>query len=44
MTSQDKLNYRIAKGLHVCVGLDSDINKIPKFLLNENDPVYELVV
>jgi orotidine-5'-phosphate decarboxylase len=41
MTSQDKLNYRITKGLHVCVGLDSDINKIPKFLLNENDPVYE---
>lgn len=25
----------------LCVGLDSDIQKIPGFLLNENDPVYE---
>ena len=24
----------------LCVGLDTDINKIPKFLLSEKDPVF----
>ena len=25
----------------LCIGLDSDINKIPKFLLKEEDPIFE---
>ncbi len=25
----------------LCIGLDTDLNKIPKHLLNENDPVFE---
>ena len=24
----------------LCVGLDTDIDKIPKFLLNEDDPIF----
>lgn len=28
------------KDSFLCVGLDTDINKIPKFLLNEDDPVF----
>ena len=31
----------ISKGSFLCVGLDSDINKIPEFLLTEDDPVFE---
>lgn len=41
MTSFEKLNNSVNKGLHICVGLDSDINKIPKFLLKETDPIFE---
>jgi orotidine-5'-phosphate decarboxylase len=41
MTSQLKLKSRIEKGLHVCVGLDTDINKIPQHLLNCKNPVNE---
>src|SRR5690606_2028321 len=29
------------KNTFLCVGLDSDINKIPKHLLSERDPVFE---
>lgn len=29
------------KGSFLCVGLDSDINKLPKHLLSADDPVYE---
>ena len=29
------------KGSFLCVGLDSDIRKIPEFLLKEEDPVFE---
>jgi orotidine-5'-phosphate decarboxylase len=29
------------KGSFLCVGLDSDINKIPEFLLDYEDPVFE---
>ena len=28
------------KNSFLCVGLDSDVNKIPKFLLNEDDPIF----
>ncbi len=41
MTAQQKLNYRLDKGFHICVGLDSDINKIPDFFLKEKDPIFE---
>jgi orotidine-5'-phosphate decarboxylase len=41
MTSQEKLNNRTAKGLHICVGLDTDINKIPEHLKKYENPVYE---
>ena len=41
MTSQEKLKYRLDKGFHICVGLDSDINKIPEHLLKVDDPIFE---
>jgi len=38
----NKLKYNIIeKKSFLCVGLDTDIKKIPKFLLTEYDPVYE---
>jgi len=40
-TSIEKLNVKFNKGLHVCVGLDTDINKIPKHFLRYSDPVFE---
>lgn len=41
MNSKDKFFVKIKDGKHICVGLDSDIKKIPKFLLKYPDPVYE---
>ena len=41
MTSQEKLFNKTSKGLHICVGLDTDINKIPKHLLKYVNPVLE---
>ena len=29
-----------AKKSFLCVGLDTDINKIPKHLLSEDDPIF----
>ena len=37
----DKLFESVAEKGHVCVGLDTDITKIPEFLLKEEDPVFE---
>jgi orotidine-5'-phosphate decarboxylase len=31
----------VKKHSFLCVGLDSEIEKIPSFLLKENDPVFE---
>ena len=31
----------ISKKSFLCLGLDSDVNKIPSHLLNESDPVFE---
>ena len=28
------------KNSFLCIGLDTDIDKIPKFLLNEDDPIF----
>ncbi|MBM4170355.1 MAG: orotidine-5'-phosphate decarboxylase [Ignavibacteria bacterium] len=39
MTAQEKLKSKLDKNLHICVGLDSDVNKIPKKLLSEKNPI-----
>lgn len=41
MTAQQKLNNKLLNNLHICVGLDTDINKIPKHLLSAGNPVLE---
>jgi orotidine-5'-phosphate decarboxylase len=39
--SREKLSARIReKGSYLCIGLDTDINLIPRFLLSEPDPVF----
>jgi len=39
MKALDKLKDLNSEGKYICVGLDTDINKIPHYLLNEKDPV-----
>ncbi len=41
MTAQEKLAGRISQGYHICVGLDTDINKIPEHLNNRKNPVLD---
>lgn len=41
MNRQDLINLIKRKKSFLCVGLDSDINKIPAHLLKEEDPVFE---
>ncbi|MBI9071651.1 MAG: orotidine-5'-phosphate decarboxylase [Melioribacteraceae bacterium] len=41
MNSIEKLTKKLNDNKHICVGLDTDINKIPKHLLNEVNPVFE---
>lgn len=41
MTAQEKLEIQFSKGFHITVGLDTDINKIPKHLLNKKNPVLD---
>jgi len=36
-----KLKNRIDKGLHICVGLDSDLSKIPAHLNGNSNPILE---
>lgn len=40
MNKQQIFNQIQAKQSFLCVGLDTDINKIPQHLLNEEDPVF----
>ena len=40
MTRQELFNNIKAKQSFLCVGLDTDINKIPSHLLDEEDPIY----
>lgn len=40
-TAQEKLLNAVNNGRHICVGLDTDINKIPKHLLKSSNPVLE---
>ncbi len=41
MNAQEKLQNRINRKYHICVGLDTDINKIPVHLKNLPDPILE---
>lgn len=40
MTREELFNNIKAKKTFLCVGLDTDINKIPQHLLSEEDPIY----
>ena len=39
MAAQEKLNKRLDNNFHICVGLDTDLNKIPKYFLDEKEPI-----
>jgi len=41
MTHQDITRQIVSKKSYLCVGLDTDINKIPRFLLEKEYPVFE---
>ena len=41
MTKSTLINYIFAKKSYLCVGLDTDMTKIPKHLLGANDPIFE---
>ncbi len=41
MTRQQLIHNICAKRSFLCVGLDSDINKLPRHLLDADDPVFE---
>jgi orotidine-5'-phosphate decarboxylase len=41
MTRAELINEIRTKKTFLCVGLDPDINKIPSFLLEEDDPIFE---
>jgi orotidine-5'-phosphate decarboxylase len=41
MTSQEKILKKNDQEKFICVGLDTDINKIPKFLQNDSDGVFK---
>lgn len=40
MTTQQLVSEIQRKKSFLCIGLDSDINKIPKYLLKEEDPIF----
>ena len=40
MTRQELIEQIKQKQSFLCVGLDTDINKIPKFLLDFEDPIF----
>ena len=39
MTAQEKLDVKLKQGKHICVGLDTDISKIPMYLHSEDSPI-----
>ena len=41
MTHQELINNIKKKQSFLCVGLDVDLNKVPKFLLDYEDPIFE---
>ena len=40
MNRQDIISQIKKKKSFLCIGLDTDINKIPKFLLDTDDPIF----
>jgi len=41
MNAIEKLKNKNLEGKYICVGLDSDIDKIPSYLKEKNDPILE---
>lgn len=41
MTAQEKFSSAIQSNKHICVGLDTDITKIPAYLHKCSDPIFE---
>lgn len=41
MTRQQLVEQIYTKGSYLCVGLDTDLSKIPKHLVNAEDPIFE---
>ena len=41
MKRKDLISQIKRKKSFLCIGLDTDINKIPKFLLDLEDPIFE---
>lgn len=41
MTRQELFQQILSKQSYLCVGLDTDINRIPKHLLESDDPIFE---
>ncbi len=41
MTARDKIDSKTSAGFHICVGLDTDITKIPQHLLKHSNPILE---
>lgn len=41
MTAQEKLTQKNSEGKFICVGLDTDINKIPAHLKKSGDAIYD---
>jgi orotidine-5'-phosphate decarboxylase len=41
MTAREKFTSRTGEGMHICVGLDTDLKKIPSSLLVSRDPMLE---
>jgi orotidine-5'-phosphate decarboxylase len=41
MKALQKLQSKFENGFHICVGLDTDIKKIPQHLLSAKDPILE---
>ena len=39
MSAQEKLDRKLKEGKHICVGLDTDISKIPMYLHYEDKPI-----
>jgi len=41
MTTQELVDQIWKKKSFLCIGLDVDLNKVPKYLLDEEDPIFE---
>jgi orotidine-5'-phosphate decarboxylase len=41
MDAKAKLQKKFKEGFHICIGLDTDIKKIPSFLLSSKNPILE---